>query len=149
MGYLGNTSIGNEQRVAMETKSNNSNSMKIALIISSTLNIVFIALIIRYKLNYRLKRKNEFNIHLEKKVQSGADLFADITKSEHFFREIKREIHPDKFIDNPELQAYAQQKMKEAGENQHSFSHLTSIIKEMQAEGFEFSERFMNEFRKH
>lgn len=123
--------------------------MKTALIISVLINLIFLVFWLRKWIIGRFQKKDEFLSMSDNINQSGADLFADITKSKQFFREIKREIHPDKFIGKPELQIYAQQKMKEASENQHSFSHLTSIIKEMQAEGFEFSERFMNEFRKH
>ena len=116
--------------------------MKIYLIASVILNLVLGFLFIK-KIKKRKNAELE-QIRQEGPLGSGADLFKDITKSKELFKILKREIHPEQFIDNPELYAYAEEKMMQLGEISNSYTSMIQLIKEMKSNNFPFSNKLYN-----
>ena len=111
--------------------------MKTYLIASLILNVVFGFLLIK---NLKKRRNAGLEqIRQEGPLGTGADLFKDITKSKDLFKILKREIHPEQFIDNPELYAYAEGKIMKLGEISNSYTSMLQLINEMKSDNFPFS----------
>lgn len=132
----------------MEVKSNTLSRMIIALIISCVFNALLVYLLLRNRFSQKERIEQNILFASDSRGNTGADLFADITKSKELFRQLKKEIHPDRFIDRPNLQKYVEEKMKEAGNAQNSYSGLLNIIEKMQLDGFEFSSNFLKNIAK-
>lgn len=115
--------------------------MKTFLISSLTVNIALLIIIFLGLRKIKLNKQSQFdNLPLSK----GEDLFNNITKSKELFRLLKKEIHPDRFINNEELSKFAETKMMELGEIEHSYLSMISLINEMKINNFPFSEKFTN-----
>jgi hypothetical protein len=113
--------------------------MKAYLIASLILNLLFGFLLIK---NWKKRRTTQTQqISQNGPMGSGADLFKDITKSKELFKLLKREIHPEQFIDNPDLYKYAQEKMMQLGEISNSFTAMLKLVNEMKINNFPFSNK--------
>lgn len=111
--------------------------MKTYLIVSVIFNFVFGFLLIKKFKNHKNAGLNQ--IRQDGPLGTGADLFKDITKSKELFKILKREIHPEQFIDNPEMYAYAEEKMMQLGEISNSYTSMLQLINEMKRNNFPFS----------
>ncbi len=116
--------------------------MNYIVIISLVANVILAFQLFRIK--RKVKLLNGTQPIIDGPLASGKDLFNDITKSKELFRILKKEIHPDKFIDNEELRLYAEKQMMELGKIQHSYTSMLDFIEEMKKEKFPFSEHIRN-----
>jgi hypothetical protein len=108
-----------------------------AVFSSVILNLVFGFLLIK---NFKKRKNAGLNqIRQDGPLGTGADLFKDITKSKELFKILKREIHPEQFIENPEMYAYAEEKMMQLGEISNSYTSMLQLINEMKRDNFPFS----------
>lgn len=109
-------------------------------ILYSSLFLNLLLIYVTYRLMIKLNRAKK-PLTDNGPINSGSDLFDDITKSKELFKLLKKEIHPDRFIGNEELRAYAEECMMELGKIQHSYSSMIKLIKEMTLHNFPFSSK--------
>jgi hypothetical protein len=108
---------------------------------------VFLLLLSTLIINQRKKitlLKNDFT-NQNPKI-GGADLFENITKSKLLYKDLLKEIHPDRFIGNEELLKKAEFFSLELGKNQNSYRNLLRIALEAQKSGMILSSNFTKKY---
>ena len=108
--------------------------------------IIFESVLIVMIIVFLIKQKNQIIFlkrNLSKDTIGGADLFQNITKSEEFYKDFLKEIHPDRFIGNDLMKQKSEILVQEIGENKNSYKSLMKLAQKAKVQGFIFSARFL------
>lgn len=112
--------------------------------------IIFESVIIIVMSFFITKQKNQIRFlkrDINKDTIGGADLFHNITKSQEFYKDFLKEIHPDRFIGNDLLQRKAELLVQEIGENKNSYRDLVKLAQKAKTQGFIFRTRFLEKHK--
>lgn len=114
--------------------------MKIVMLLQLVIILIMIVVIIR--MSKKLKfLKIQYSDGQEE--ISGKDLFENITKSKLLYKDLLIEFHPDRFIENKDLQKKAELLVLELGQNKSSHRNLIRIAEKAKEQGFILSPRFL------
>ncbi len=110
------------------------------------LAIILLLIIIIIKQNRKILFFKKQFMNSDSSV-SGSDLFDNINKSKDLYKDLLIELHPDKFVNQPELQEKATQITFELGKQKSTYRNLLNLAKEA-SKDFQFSEKFTSKYPK-
>ena len=105
---------------------------------------LIVIVIFQFILIVRIKRKLLFlktQIPNTKDDISGKDLFENIAKSKFLYKDLMKELHPDKYIANPKLKEQAEIICFKLSESKSSYRELVKLARNASTT-FELSEKF-------